>query len=1035
MNNVNIFILYLEKKSALEHQLSLIKQIKKMKKQYHLIKRLSLLAFFFLLITGSLMAQENLKVSGKVTDAKDGTPLVGVTVSVKGTQQATITNYDGTFTLQAAKTATLVFSYVGYTKQEAPVNGNAKINVTLTATTSILGEVVVVGYGTVRKTDATGAISAISSKDFNKGALTSPQDLLVGKSSGVVITSNGGAPGANSTIRIRGGSSMSASNDPLIVIDGVALDSKGIAGMENPLATINPNDIESFTVLKDASSTAIYGSRASNGVIIITTKKGKSGKMELTYNGNASVGSAPKFMDVYSGDEYRALAQQLVASHLSGLSAAALNRLGTANTNWQKEIYRVALSQDHSLSASGTYKNTPYRVSLGFTDDNGILKTTNLQRNTMAIALDPTFFNNTLKVSLNLKGVYQKDNFGNTGAIGGATSFDPTQPVMNGNTAWGGYFTWVDLTANLPNGKMDPNGHPNDIGPSNPVALLNMTDNQSHSYRSIGSLNLDYKIPMIPNLSAKLNLGYDYYTSRGHNNQPNNAPWTLRLGPGSFTDYSQLGKTQLLNFNLQYVKDLTAIKSKIDVLAGYEYSHFWSSNYNHYRTTPTLATAVSITSPTENYLISFLGRVNYTLMDKYLVTFTLRDDNSSRFAKGHREGLFPSAAFAWKLNEESFLKNISAISTMKLRVGYGITGQQNIGNDYPSVASYLLSQPTAQYQFGNTFYSTLRPTAYDINIKWESTATQNLGLDFGFLHDRITGSVDGYIRKTKDMINYIPIAAGSNFSNFLTTNVGNLENRGFEVTLNYQAIASKNFTWSIGGNFSYNQNKITKLTKTDDPNYAGVAFGGINGGVGNFIQNVRVGFPNNSFFVYQQVYGSNGMPIEGLYVDRSGTGGVVSGNELNKYHYKKPAPDQNIGLTSRLSYKKFDFSFSARAEIGNYVYNNFASSQANYSSFYSQSGFFSNLPKQVESTKFINPQYFSDYYVENASFFRMDNMSLGYNFGEIMGQKLKARVSFTCQNAFVITNYKGLDPEVNGGIDNNVYPRPRVFLLGVNLTF
>ena len=980
------------------------------------------------------MAQESLKVSGKVTDAKDGTPLVGVTVLVKGTQQATITNYDGTFTLQTSRTATLEFSYVGYSKQEVAVNGAAKLNIAMEPTASVLGEVVVVGYGTVRKTDATGSISAVGSKDFNKGAITSPQDLLVGKSTGVVITNSGGAPGANATIRIRGGSSLNASNDPLIVIDGVAIDNKGISGLENPLSTINPNDIESFTVLKDASSTAIYGSRASNGVIIITTKKGKEGKMELTYSGNTSYSYAPKFMDVYTGDQYRALAAKLLAQGLSGLSAAALKRLGTQNTDWQKQVYRTAISQDHNLSASGTYMNTPYRVSLGYTDNNGILKTTNMKRNTMAIALDPTFFDNHLKVSLNLKGVYANENFGNTGAIGGATSFDPTQPVMNGNTKWGGYFTWADLTANLADGSMDPNGHPNGIGPANPVALLNQTDNTSRVYRSIGNLSLDYKLPFLPDLSAKLNLGYDYYDSKGHNYQPNNAAFSVQGGTGYMNDYTGKGKTQLLNFNLQYVKDLPQYKSKIDILAGYEWSHFWTSNYSWTRTSTT--TTDPITSPTEHFLVSFLGRLNYTLLDKYLLTVTLRDDNSSRFAPGNREGLFPSAAIAWKLKQESFLKNVNALSELKLRLGYGVTGQENIGNDYPYIPAYILSTTTAQYQFGPGYISTLRPNPYDAKIKWESTITQNIGLDFGFLKNRITGSIDAYKRKTNDLIAYIPIAAGSNFSNFLTTNVGNLDNNGVELSLNGELIATKDLTWNLGFNFSYNENKITKLSKTNDPNASYAPTSSlINGGVGNYIENIAPGYANNSFYVFQQVYGANGMPIEGLYVDRTGQGGVVSSNEANKYHYKKPAPDQTIGISSRLAYKKFDFSFSGRANIGNYVYNNYASSQANYGGLYSQSGFFSNIPKQVTNTNFKTVQYFSDYYIENASFFRMDNISAGYNFGEILGQKLKARISFTCQNAFVITKYKGLDPEVANGIDNNVYPRPRVFLLGVNLTF
>ena len=478
------------------------------------------------------------------------------------------------------------------------------------------------------------------------------------------------------------------------------------------------------------------------------------------------------------------------------------------------------------------------------------------------------------------------------------------------------------------------------------------------------------------------------------------------------------------------MKDLESIKSKVDVTGGYSWQHFYKDGSSFVRNGDETQVSDSSKFINENYLVSFFGRLNYTFMDRYLFTATLRDDGSSRFAKDNRWGLFPAAAFAWKINEEAFLKNVTVVSDLKLRLGWGITGQQDIGNDYPYLPVYRGSTATAQYQFGNTFYNTLRPNPYDRNIKWEETTTYNIGLDFGFMKNRITGSIDAYQRDTKDLLNFIPIAAGSNFSNFLTTNVGNLVNKGVELTLNAQAVSTKDWSWNIGFNAAYNENKITKLTKTDDPNYTGVDVGLIGGGVGNFIQNQRVGMPSNSFFVFQQVYGADGMPIEGLYVDRTGNGGTVTSNNLNKYHYKKPAPDVTLGINSRVAYKQFDFSFSGRANIGNYVYNNVASG-ALYSTVYNQSGFFNNIPKQSENAKFTNTQYFSDFYIENASFFKMDNMSAGYNFKKF----LQARLSFTVQNAFTITKYKGLDPEVDGGIDNNFYPRPRVFVLGVNLTF
>ncbi len=996
-------------------------------------KNLNVLILILSLLLGNFAMAQQTVLKGKVTDSSSGEALPGVSIVVKGTTNGTITNIDGMFTLGVNKGDIVQFSFVGYKLQEVTIENQKELQIALAEDNAELEEVVVIGYGQVKKSDATGAVSTVSSKDFNKGGITSPQDLLVGKSAGTVITSSGGAPGSGSTIRIRGGSSMSASNDPLIIIDGFPVSNSGISGLANPLSTINPNDIETFTVLKDASATAIYGSRASNGVILITTKKGTVGKpVKVEYNGTVSVNTIPAYMDVMSGDEFRSLAYDLASQSAVGLSMASLSRLGASNTNWQKEIYQTAVAHDHNVNVSGGYKGMPYRASLGYTNQDGILKTTNMERSTLAIGLDPSFLNNTLKVSVNLKGSYTKQNFGDQGAVGSAVFFDPTQPVRNGNTKFGGYYTWVNLSDVLADGTMDPNGSPNPIGVSNPVAMLNQTDNRSTVKRSIGNVQFDYKLPFLQGLRANLNMGYDYFTTKGHNNATDLAAFTYRSGIGRKNDYEQTGKTQLLDFYLNYVKEIPSIKSKVDATAGYSWQHFYKDGWSFVRNGD--GTQVSVDKETskfinENYLVSFFGRLNYTLMEKYLLTFTLRDDGSSRFSANTRWGLFPAAAFAWKINDESFLKNVKAISDMKLRLGWGVTGQQDIGNDFPYLPVYRISTTTAQYQFGDTFYNTLRPDPYDANIKWEQTTTYNIGLDFGFLKNRISGSVDLYNRKTKDLLNFIPIAAGSNFSNFLTTNVGNLENKGVEFSITGQIISKKDMNWSLGFNAAYNQNQITKLTKTDDPNYTGVDTGLIGGGVGNYIQNQRVGFPVNSFFVFQQVYGSNGMPIEGLYVDRTGSGGTVTSNNLNKYHYKKPAPDYTIGISSQFNYKKFDFSFSGRANIGNYVYNNVASG-ALYSTVYNQSGFYNNIPKQSNNAKFTNTQYFSDFYIENASFFKMDNMSVGYN----LEKYVKARVSFTVQNAFTITKYTGLDPEVDGGIDNNFYPRPRVFVFGVNLT-
>ena len=758
-------------------------------------KNLNVLILMLSLLLGNYAMAQQSVLTGKVTDSSSGESLPGVSIVVKGTTNGTITNIDGIFSLGVKKGDVIQFSFVGYKTQEIVANAQKNLTVALAVDNAELQEVVVIGYGQVKKSDATGSVSTVSSKDFNKGGIASPQDLIVGKSAGTVITSSGGAPGSGSTIRIRGGSSMSASNDPLIIIDGFPVSNSGISGLANPLSTINPNDIETFTVLKDASATAIYGSRASNGVILITTKKGVVGKpVQIEYNGTMSVNTIPAYMDVMSGDQLRSLAYDLASKGAVGLSMGSLGRLGTQNTNWQKEIYQTAFAHDHNVNVSGGMKNMPYRVSLGYTNQDGILKTTNMERTTLAVGLNPSLLDNQLKISINLKGSYTKQNFGDQGAVGSAVAYDPTQPVRNGNTKFGGYTTWINLADVLPDGSMDPNGSPNPIGVANPVALLNQTDNRSTVQRSLGNVQFDYKIPFLPDLRANLNVGYDYFKTKGHNNATNDAAFTYRNGIGRLNDYDQTGTTQLLDFYLNYVKEIPSIKSKVDVTGGYSWQYFYKDGSQFVRNGD--GTQVSSDRKTskfinENYLVSFFGRLNYTLMDRYLVTFTLRDDGSSRFSKANRWGLFPAAALAWKIKEESFLKDVAAVSDLKLRLGWGITGQQDIGNDYPYLPVYRESTPTAQYQLGNTFYNTLRPNPYDANIKWEQTATYNVGLDFGFLKNRITGTIDAYKRDTKDLLNFIPIAAGSNFSNFLTTNVGNLENKGVEFSITGQIISKR----------------------------------------------------------------------------------------------------------------------------------------------------------------------------------------------------------------------------------------------------
>lgn len=1002
-----------------------------MEKSLFTIYLKKLLLFIFILGSYTISAQEN-KVTGKVVNENDE-PLPGVTIVIKGTTRGTITNMDGDFKIPVNKGETLAISFIGYISQELIVDDQTNISLKLEPDLMGLEEIVVIGYGTVKKEDATGSVTAIKADDFNKGAITTPQELFMGKTAGVVITTNSGEPGAGSQIRIRGGSSLGATNDPLIIIDGFPVDDEKIDGITNAFSTINPNDIETVTVLKDASATAIYGSRASNGVIIITTKKGDlSKRLKVYYNSNVSIGTPVKLHDVLDGDEFRAVVQDRVDNH--GLTELALDRLGDANTDWQKEIYQNPVSTDHSLSLAGSILSTPVRASVGYTVQNGLLKYSGIERTTLSVRTTPSLLNDNLKVSVNIKGMDINNNFSNTDAISSAIEFDPTQPITNGNTRYGGYTAWTLSPDTV-------NSDPINIATHNPVARIEYRDNKSDVIRSIGNIELDYTFPSLPELKANLNTGYDYNKSEGHDYTDEKASWSEREPAQNVKEYEHKVKTSLLDFYLNYVKDMNILSSKIDVTAGYSWQHFYREgkdlNRPWEKTDGTYIGADTIEYKSEYYLVSFFGRLNFSLLDRYIITATLREDGSSRFSKDNRWGLFPSAALAWKLNREAFMSSIEGISELKVRLSWGITGQQNIGSDkYSYLPRYTSSELGAYYQFGNTFYQTLRPEEYDINLRWEETTTYNAGLDFGLFENRIYGSVDVYKRITNDLLNEIPIAAGTNFSNFLITNVGSLENKGIELTFTGRPISTHEMSWEVGVNMSYNKNEITKLTRVNDPDYTGYDTGDeISGGVGNKVLINSIGQPANSFFMFQQVYDTEGDPIEGLYVDKTGEGGEVSGNNANKYYMHNAAPDYLFGISSNFQYKNFDISFAGRLSIGNYVYNNNYSNRALYQNVYNQAGYLSNILASIDDTEFATAQYWSSHYLENASFFRMDNINLGYRFEKLFTEKLTGRVSFTVQNAFVVTAYSGLDPEVDNGIDKNIYPRPRNFILGLNLDF
>ena len=976
---------------------------------------------------------QQIVVKGIVKDTT-GEPIIGANVIVKGTTNGTITDFDGNFLLNANKGDIIIISFIGYRSQEA--QAAASMNIILKDDTELLDEVVVIGYGSVKKDDLSGSVVAIKAEEMNKGAVTSPQELIMGKVPGLSVSQGDGAPGAGSTIRIRGGASLNASNDPLIVIDGIPVSNDAAPGTPNALATINPNDIETFTVLKDASATAIYGSRASNGVIIIQTKKGTQDKIKVSYSGTFTAKDPYKRIETLDAQSFREVMQ---AQYPEGTAQSAdiqriLNVYPNQSTDWQDAIYQTGLSTDQNIGIAGKAGFMPFRISLGYNTEKGTLKTSKYERYTGAVNLSPKFFDNHLSVDINVKGTINKNRFADSGAVGAAAFFDPTKPIYDEENRYNGYWNWGIVQ-----------GAQADLATQNPLSLLYDRNNHGTTKRSLGNIQLDYKIHGLEDLHANLNLGYDVAKTTGRNFVNSNSVQSSLdktfTGLGQGNTWNNLRRNHLLDFYMNYAKNIESIKSNFDIMAGYSWQHFYYANHDITYSNPTedLGAKEGYTYdenerhyirddhrriPYENYLISFFGRLNYNFMDRYLLTATLRRDGSSRFSENNRWGLFPSAALAWTISNEPFMKATeNVLSKLKLRLVYGVTGQQEIG-DYQYITSYSFSTNPNTTYLGTTL---LKPNGYSPDLKWEQTTTYNVAIDFGFLNNRINGSIEYYQKHTKDLLNTISAAAGTNFINLITANVGKMKNKGVEANVNAIAIQSKDFTWEVGYNITWNDSKITKLTTTFNPDYQGIDAG--------TNQKHQVGEMPGTFYLYQQVYDENGKPIQNAFVDRNNDGQIT---EADRYlTHKSPMAKVYMGFSSQFSYKKWDLGFNLRANFGNYVYNGVASGNST-SNNYGGKGFITNLYNGFQDTGFTllntSEQMASDYFLENASFLKMDNLTLGYSFQNLFAAKLSGRISASVQNVFTISKYSGLDPEC-GAIDSNIWPRPRTYTIGLNLNF
>lgn len=973
----------------------------------------------FLLIVFGCMASAGAQttvVNGTVT-AKNGEALLGVTVVEKGTTNGVVTDFDGRFSIRVKPDATLQFSFVGYTSIEEALNNRTSIQVVMNESVVGLDEVVIIGYGSQRKGDLTGAISNVNSDDFNVGLINSPAQLINGKISGMQIMSSSGSPSAGSTIRIRGGASLNASNDPLIVLDGIPLETGGISGNGgNFLSLINPNDIESMTVLKDASSTAIYGSRASNGVIIITTKKGsssnESGQMRVSFSTGNSVQMKTKLADMLTREEFVEVVNKQGSARQKSL-------LGIDDTDWNSEVFRAAFGTDNNLSVAGKLKSVPYRVSLGYYNQNGILDTDNTARTTGNISVSPSFLNDYLKFNLNVKGALNQNRFANTSAIWGAATYNPTIPVRTSDAAFGGYNEAIDNT-----------GTPVTAAVLNPVGLLNQYNSSSDVTRLIGNFDVDYKMHFLPKLRFHATLGYDYAEGSGTIAVPIEAAQFYTSGGRNYSYGPQVKTNRLLTSYFNYNNELPTINSTIDATVGYDYQ-FWKSTTQAYNVLNVAGDVQSETAATDSrhVLLSFYGRLNYTLASKYMLTATLRNDGTSRFSEDNRWGMFPSLAVAWRLSEEGFMKDIDALSNLKLRASYGVTGQQEGIGDYGYLPVYTIGQVGAEYMFGDQYYFTYRPEAYVSNLKWETTEAYNYGIDFGLFKDRVSGSVDFYTRQTKDLLARVPAAAGTNFDKTILTNVGNVDSKGLEFALNLVPIQTKNVTWDMSFNATWMTQTIKNLAMVPGAAITNTMAGPT---IDSYtFQVLTEGYAPYMFYVYHQLYDESGRPIEGAFADVSKDGQI---NSEDLYRYHSSSPDYILGYSTSLRYKNWNVSTSLRANIGNYVYNGMAMSTGAFNTMSYNDYQLNNLNQSYLETGFLTRQYLSDYYVENASFLKMDNLTLGYNFGKI-NNMFNMNVAATVQNVFTVTKYTGVDPEVPNGMDNSFYPRPRIFSLSVGIEF
>jgi len=967
-----------------------------------------LYAVMFFLCVAFGYAQQ-ITVKGTVKDGS-GQPLMGASVLVKGTSHGTAADFDGNFELKVDKGVTLVVSSVGYKSREVAAKAGT-MNIVLQEDTQQLEDVVVIGYGAIKKKDLTGSVNLVTDKDFNKAPSVNADQLIQGKIAGVQMASTGGAPGEGQVIRIRGNGSLSLTSNPLIVIDGVPMNDGGVGGSRSIFNSINPEDIESMTVLKDASSTAIFGSRAANGVIMITTKKGKANQdLKISFNTSIALQDVNKYVDVMNANQFR----QTVKG-LNNPAAEAL--LGNADTNWQKEIYQTAPMSNSTLVLSGAYKTLPYRVSVGHSYADGILRTDNFKRTNAKISLNPTFFDKSLKLELNANGTYMQNRFANKDAIGAAVEYDPTQSVFGGLAKYGGYHAWVN-----PN-----NGSRYDLAPNNPMAMLKFLDDSSKVYRFIGNAKVDYTLPFFKDITASVNVGIDYSKGEGDKITDRRMPTSTPGFDGAKTTYTNKATNKLFDAYINYMKDIKETHN-IGLMVGHSYQSFEfdnnSTDYSYF-TNPGDNKIVPNIDKNRNVLMSFFGRANYSYKNRYLFTATLRADASSKLNPDDRWGYFPSVALAWNVSNENFLKDNKTLNELKLRFGYGEVGNVNGLGDYLFLTNYTRSQDGASYQLGDAFYQTYRPGVTNKNLRWEIGNTLNAGIDFGLLDNLITGTLDVYRKQTKDLIAETTIDPFTNFKNRVNANVGDMENKGIELGLTVTPIRNieKNIRWSFNYNISYNENKITKMPD-DQP------AGGISGGTGNRVQLHREGETPYSFFVYQQVYDAQGNPVENAFVDRNGNGKIDEGD---RYLYKSPFAPITMGFGTDLNYKNWDLNITTRANIGNYVYNNTQSRLDQFGEITANSGFLRNIKANSNFQRHNDQSWLSDYYLENASFFKLDNITLGYTFPHT--DKMYIRLYGTVQNVLTITKYSGLDPEVFGGIDNNFYPRPQTYLLGLNLNF